>query len=80
MCEDAKRYEPGHQYSEYVRNLPIPTSQTKSFFQFESYTADGIPYFTQPGISSTTSSFLLQLAIAHIERLVGFSAVTKCFL
>jgi len=44
MSEDAKRYEVGFQYTDYVRNLPSKASVGRTTFEFESLSADGSTY------------------------------------
>ena len=44
MSEDAKRYEPGFQYAEYIRNLPEKPNLGRQTFDFESCSADGSLY------------------------------------
>lgn len=50
MCEDARRYEPGFQYSDYIRNLPIQPHHERPEFEFEKFAPDGAPYLVQSGM------------------------------
>ena len=44
LCESSQQYEPGTQYAEYIRHLPVPQSSSghsPDSFTFEPYTPDG---------------------------------------
>ncbi|XP_078488498.1 rho GTPase-activating protein 45 isoform X2 [Ciona intestinalis] len=56
MCEDAKRYEPGFQYTEYIRNLPSQPYHMRSDFEFEQVSVDGAPYLVS-GRSMETDDY-----------------------
>nr|XP_018668445.1 rho GTPase-activating protein 45 isoform X2 [Ciona intestinalis] len=56
MCEDAKRYEPGFQYTEYIRNLPSQPYHIRSDFEFEQVSVDGAPYLVS-GRSMETDDY-----------------------
>uniref|UniRef100_F6YXW3 Rho-GAP domain-containing protein n=1 Tax=Ciona intestinalis TaxID=7719 RepID=F6YXW3_CIOIN len=58
MCEDAKRYEPGFQYTEYIRNLPSQPYHIRSDFEFEQVSVDGAPYL----VSATSAHNFINVA------------------
>jgi len=49
MCEDAKLYQPGYQYSDYIRNLPSQPHQERVEYRFEPCTTEGAPYLVNTG-------------------------------
>ena len=49
MSEDAKRYEAGFQYTDYVRNLPEKPIVGRTNFEFESLSAVGSSYRVHGG-------------------------------
>ncbi|WAR22755.1 RHG29-like protein [Mya arenaria] len=58
LCESTKRYEPGSQYGEFVRRLPITTFETLQYeeFKFEPYSYKIDPGVRKPSTQSIDSA------------------------
>ncbi|CAK8685604.1 unnamed protein product [Clavelina lepadiformis] len=75
MCEDAKRYEPGYQYSDYIRNLPAQPTHSRLDFEFESYSTGGSSYLISTGITKLHESD----DVAQSPKPKGTRATNKTF-
>ena len=60
MGEDARHYEPGFQYLDFVRSLPIPQHnhvRSTPVFEFEPCIVDGNPYIVHSKYNTVINTF-----------------------